>query len=140
MTLISSQISLISELCGSINPSVWPNVENLDLYNQLQLPKNKRRKLTDRMGLYTKEKSAIDLIDNMLTIDPSARIDANNALNCDFFWCPPMPCGLTELLRGLTQSNFANSRKRPLQNDGPFIDVRAKRPKVATTQYFERIY
>ena len=88
MTLISSQISLISELCGSINPSVWPNVENLDLYNQLQLPKNKRRKLTDRMGLYTKEKSAIDLIDNMLSHDPSARIAADNALNSDFSGVP----------------------------------------------------
>ena len=80
----------------------------------------------------------------MLSLDPSARIDANNALNSYFFWCPPMPSGLKELVADLATSNFSNkencSRKRPLQNDGPLNDVRAKRPKVATTQYFEPIY
>ena len=34
------QLTLISQLCGSIGPDVWPGVENLELYKSLQLPQS----------------------------------------------------------------------------------------------------
>lgn len=39
------QLTLISQLCGSITPEVWPKVEALDLYNQLELVKGQKRKV-----------------------------------------------------------------------------------------------
>lgn len=39
------QLILISQLCGSITPEVWPGVENLDLYNKMDLPKGQKRKV-----------------------------------------------------------------------------------------------
>ncbi len=36
-------------------------------------------------------KEAIDLIDKMLTLDPSRRISAEQALETDFFKNPPEP-------------------------------------------------
>lgn len=39
------QLTLISQLCGSITPEVWPKVESLDLYNQLELVKGQKRKV-----------------------------------------------------------------------------------------------
>ena len=39
------QITLISQLCGSITPEVWPGVESLELYNKLDLPKGQKRKV-----------------------------------------------------------------------------------------------
>lgn len=39
------QLTLISQLCGSITPEVWPKVELLDLYNQLELVKGQKRKV-----------------------------------------------------------------------------------------------
>lgn len=40
------QLTLISQLCGSITPEVWPGVENLDLYNKMELPKGQKRKVS----------------------------------------------------------------------------------------------
>ena len=39
------QITLISQLCGSISPEVWPGVESLELYSKLELPKGQKRKV-----------------------------------------------------------------------------------------------
>lgn len=40
-----TQLKLISELCGSITPNVWPRVVDFDLYNVLELPKGLKRKV-----------------------------------------------------------------------------------------------
>jgi len=40
------QITLISQLCGSITPEVWPGVEGLELYSKLELPKGQKRKVS----------------------------------------------------------------------------------------------
>ena len=49
---------------------------------------------------------ACDLIDKLLTLDPSKRIDADSALNHDFFWTDPMPCSLERMLSTHSQSMF----------------------------------
>lgn len=40
------QLTLISQLCGSITPEVWPGVEGLDLYNKMELPRGQKRKVS----------------------------------------------------------------------------------------------
>lgn len=39
------QLTMICQLCGSITPEVWPNVEKLDLYNKMELVKGQKRKV-----------------------------------------------------------------------------------------------
>jgi len=39
------QLTLISQLCGSITPEVWPDVVSLDLYNKLELVQGQKRKV-----------------------------------------------------------------------------------------------
>jgi len=41
-----SQLILISSLCGSITPEVWPNVINLDVYKKIILPQQNIRKVS----------------------------------------------------------------------------------------------
>lgn len=43
------QISLISQLCGSLTPDAWPGVEKLELYAKLNLPKGQKRKVKERL-------------------------------------------------------------------------------------------
>ncbi|RUS86335.1 hypothetical protein EGW08_005920, partial [Elysia chlorotica] len=38
------QLTLISQLCGSISPDSWPGVDKLDLFNKMELPKGQKRK------------------------------------------------------------------------------------------------
>lgn len=92
------QLELISHLCGSIEPNVWPGVNKLPLYSKVKLPENERRKVQDRMKPYIQEPLALDLIDKLLTLDPKQRIDADNAVSSDFFYADPPLADLEPLL------------------------------------------
>ncbi|XP_056630040.1 cyclin-dependent kinase 9 [Diorhabda carinulata] len=100
------QLTLISQLCGSITPLVWPGVENLELYKKMELPQKQKRKVKERLTPYLKDPYACDLLDKLLVLDPSKRADSDTALNHDFFWTDPMPCDLGKMLANHTQSMF----------------------------------
>lgn len=43
---------LISNLCGSINPRTWADVDKLPNYNKIELPQNLHRRLRERVQIY----------------------------------------------------------------------------------------
>ena len=86
------QLTLIAQLCGAITPEIWPTVNELELYNKVELPKTTKRRVKERLKPYVKDPYACDLIDKLLYLDPSKRTDSDTALNHDFFWTDPMPC------------------------------------------------
>ena len=95
-TLISfdldlSQLTLISQLCGAIKPESWPGVEKLELFNKLELPRDDKRKVKERLHKFVKDQFALDLLDKLLTIDPAKRANSDEALNHDLFWVDPLP-------------------------------------------------
>jgi len=100
------QLTLIAQLCGAISAEVWPGVENLDLYNKLEIPRGVKRRVKERLKPYVKDAFACDLIDKLLSLDPQKRLDADSALNHDFFWTDPMPCSLERMLSTHGQSMF----------------------------------
>merc|ERR1719208_551132 len=79
------QLTLIAQLCGAISPEVWPSVQTLDLYNRVEIPRGVKRRVKERLKPYVKDQYACDLIDKLLSLDPSKRLDADNALNHDLF-------------------------------------------------------
>ncbi|XP_046986068.1 cyclin-dependent kinase 9-like [Schistocerca americana] len=101
-----AQLIIISKLCGSITPEVWPGVQSLPLYNKIQLPQGQRRKVKPWLRQYVNDPHACDLLDKLLVLDPSKRYDANSALDHNFFWTDPMPSDLTRLLTQHKESNF----------------------------------
>uniref|UniRef100_A0A6M2DJ92 Putative cdc2-related protein kinase n=1 Tax=Xenopsylla cheopis TaxID=163159 RepID=A0A6M2DJ92_XENCH len=101
-----AQLILISHLCGSCTPEVWPGIENLELYKKMELPLNYNRRVKERLKPYVKDAAACDLLDKLLQLDPSKRLDADAALNHDFFWTDPMPCDLKDMLEQHKQSMF----------------------------------
>lgn len=136
------QLQLISQLCGTIGTEVWPGVENLELFRQMTLPQGLKRRVKDRLKHYVKDPYALDLLDKLLTLDPTKRIDSDTALNHDFFWSDPLPSNLgKDLLSKFNNNMFEyltpRRRPQPQQPQRP-----AQPPRLPTTdgQFHDRVF
>jgi cyclin-dependent kinase 9 len=142
------QLTLISQLCGSLTPDHWPGVEKLELYNRIEIPKGQKRKVKERLKAYVKDAYALDLLDKLLIVDPSKRMDSDSALGHDFFWTDPMPCDLANMLSHHTQSMFeylAQPRRRIMAQVPPGfprpVPAGPNRPQApADGQYHDRVF
>jgi len=105
-----NQLDLITNLCGSITPDVWPGVEKLQHYQHYivndKKQHNRKRILKQRLMQKIRDRHGLDLIDKLLCLDPKKRLDADEALNHDFMWNEPLPSDKLKCLETLKEHNF----------------------------------
>lgn len=78
-----AQLMVISRLCGTPCPANWPDVINLPGFASIKPKKQYRRRVREEFGPLMPD-PALELLDKMLSLDPSKRISASDALNCDW--------------------------------------------------------
>ena len=74
---------VISRLCGTPCPANWPEVIHLPGFQQLKPKKQYRRRVREEFSLLMPG-PAMELLDGMLALDPSKRVDARKALESDW--------------------------------------------------------
>ena len=74
-----AQLMVISRMCGTPCPAVWPEVIHLPGFQSLKPKKQYRRRVREEFTIMMPN-SALDLLDGMLALDPSKRVSARQAL------------------------------------------------------------
>ena len=74
---------VISRLCGTPCPANWPEVINLPGFASVKPKKQYRRRVREEFSPLMPD-NALDLLDKMLSLDPTKRISASEALSCDW--------------------------------------------------------
>ena len=66
------QLTLICQLCGSITTEVWPEVEKLDLFTKMELPKGQKRKVKGSCKIFCCGVHEVELFSFSLNRTPQA--------------------------------------------------------------------
>ncbi|XP_052741574.1 cyclin-dependent kinase 12 isoform X2 [Bicyclus anynana] len=72
------QLEMISRVCGTPTPAVWPNVVKLPLWHTLRPKRFHKRCVREQFSFMPP--AALQLLDRMLELDPDRRIAADEAL------------------------------------------------------------
>jgi len=78
-----AQLMVISRMCGTPCPAVWPEVIHLPGFQTLKPKKQYRRRVREEFAMMMPS-TALDLLDGMLALDPSRRVSARQALEGDW--------------------------------------------------------
>ncbi|KAG9152480.1 hypothetical protein Leryth_016412 [Lithospermum erythrorhizon] len=133
------QLSKIFELCGSPDEVNWPGVSKTPWYNNFKPSRPLKRRLRDvfrHNSHFSFDRHALELLDRMLTLDPSQRIAAKDALDAEYFWTDPLPCDPKSLPKYESSHEFQTKKKRQQQRQH---DEAAKRQKVQHQQQHSRL-
>lgn len=128
------QLSKIYELCGTPDEISWPGVSKLSWYNKFKPERPMKRRLKEVFRHF--DRHALDLLDKMLTLDPSQRITAKQALDAEYFWIEPLPCDPKSLPKYESSHEFQTKKKRQQQRQN---EEMAKRQKLQHPQQHARL-
>lgn len=124
------QLNKIFDICGTPNEEIWPGVSKIPWYNNLKPTRLVKTRLREHFRHF--DRHALDLLDRMLTLDPSQRISAKDALDAEYFWTDPLPCDPKSLPKYESSHEFQTKKKRQQQ---PQHEENSKRQKLHQQQH-----
>ena len=83
------QLTKIFDLCGSPKDTTWPGVETLPDFKSVSAI-HRKRAVKERFAEFGDD-LAIDLLEQMLVLNPDSRPDASKLLDHEWFWRVPLP-------------------------------------------------
>jgi len=112
-------IQLIYERCGTPSEEDWPGVSTLRLWQEFGPKKPFPRKIRTIFRNTPKvDELGLDLLDQMLALNPEKRISATDAINHAYFKEDPLPCKTTELPRLETEGHeFQVKKQKKLEKE-----------------------
>ncbi|KAL5706950.1 [pyruvate dehydrogenase (acetyl-transferring)] kinase [Ranunculus cassubicifolius] len=125
----AEQLEKIFDLCGSPDENNWPGCTKIPWYNNYKPSKPTRRRVRDKFKHF--DRDALELLEKMLTLDPSQRISAKDALDAEYFWNDPLPCDPKSLPQYEASHEFQTKQKRQQQRQQ---EEAAKRQKLQHPQ------
>ncbi|CAA6664395.1 unnamed protein product [Spirodela intermedia] len=128
------QLTKIFELCGTPDEVNWPGVSKIPWYNNFKPPKPMKRRVREAFKHF--DRHALELLERMLTLDPSQRISAKDALDAEYFWTDPLPCDPKSLPKYESSHEFQTKKKRQQQRQN---EENAKRQKMQHPQPHSRL-
>ncbi|KAK6936900.1 Protein kinase domain [Dillenia turbinata] len=128
------QLNKIFELCGSPDEVNWPGVSKIPWYNNFKPSRPMKRRLREVFRHF--DRHALELLERMLTLDPSQRISAKDALDAEYFWTDPLPCDPKSLPKYESSHEFQTKKKRQQQRQH---EETAKRQKLQHPQQHSRL-
>ncbi|KAM7528254.1 hypothetical protein LguiB_031664 [Lonicera macranthoides] len=128
------QINKIFELCGAPDEINWPGVSKIPWYNNFKPSRPMKRRLREVFRHF--DRHALELLERMLTLDPSQRISAKDALDAEYFWTDPLPCDPKSLPKYEASHEFQTKKKRQQQRQQ---EETAKRQKIQHQQQHTRL-
>ncbi|KAG8068955.1 hypothetical protein GUJ93_ZPchr0005g14663 [Zizania palustris] len=128
------QLSKIFEMCGTPDELIWPGVTKMPWYNNFKPPRPLKRHVREQFKHF--DRHALDLLEKMLTLDPSQRISAKDALDAEYFWTDPLPCDPKSLPKYESSHEFQTKKKRQQMRQA---DEATKRQKTQHPQPHGRL-
>ncbi|KAJ9067488.1 serine/threonine protein kinase, CMGC, CDC2/CDK sub [Entomophthora muscae] len=115
------QLDLIFKLCGSPNAESFPGYNELPNSDTITFNSYPRRILEHFSGF---DQYAVDLLDQLLVLDPKRRISANNALSHYFFYMDPLPAHPSSLPKYDSSHEYDRRNKDEARNSRGLGQVR----------------
>lgn len=128
------QLNKIFELCGTPDEVNWPGVTKIPWYSNFKPARPMKRRVREVFKHF--DRHALELLERMLTLDPSQRISAKDALDAEYFWSDPLPCDPKSLPKYESSHEFQTKKKRQQQRQH---EEAAKRQKLQHPQPHARL-
>lgn len=127
----------IFQICGTPTEDTWPGVGLLKHSQKLlpreRLPRKLRVIYEDREKFPNLDRTALDLLDKLLTLNPAQRLDATQALDHPYFQTEPFPCELADLLPGVEGDLHEFERRKRNQQEKEARQAKAEAAAPAVT-------